>query len=93
MARSHVRKPLFSREGANITICGGDGEEVSTSGSYGAEGHILQAYVEPPKFDEDFAMIGSWIVGGVASGICIREDRERITQDLSRFVPHVILED
>lgn len=89
----HVRKPFYSREGANITIRGVDDAELSTPGHYGEEGHILQAYQEPPKFGEDYVMIGSWIVGGLASGICIREDRHPITQDLSRFVPHVILED
>lgn len=89
----HVRKPFFSREGANITVRGVEGNEMSTPGHYGEEGHILQAYQEPPKFGEDYAMIGSWIIGGLASGICIREDRHPVTQDLSRFVPHIILED
>jgi glutathionylspermidine synthase len=89
----HVRKPFFSREGANIILRGMGENEVSTPGSYGAEGHILQTYTKPPKFGDDYAMIGSWIVGGVASGICIREDRDQITQDLSRFVPHIILDD
>ncbi|MBO6893888.1 MAG: glutathionylspermidine synthase family protein [Roseibium sp.] len=91
-ASAFVRKPLFSREGANITVRGLEGGDVTTPGSYGEEGHILQAYVEPPKFGDDYAMIGSWIVGGIASGILIREDREKITQDLSRFVPHIILD-
>ncbi|WP_299476127.1 glutathionylspermidine synthase family protein [uncultured Roseibium sp.] len=89
----HVRKPFFSREGANITVRGVEGNELSTPGHYGQEGHILQAYQEPPKIGEDYSMIGSWIIGGLASGICIREDRHPVTQDLSRFVPHVILED
>ena len=88
--RAHVKKPFFSREGANITVRGVEGQEVSTPGHYGEEGYILQEYAKPPKFGEDYATIGSWIVGGVASGICIREDREAITQDLSRFIPHII---
>ncbi|QFT65730.1 Putative acid--amine ligase YgiC [Labrenzia sp. THAF35] len=88
----HVRKPFFSREGANITVRGLGSEELSTPGGYGAEGHILQAYAEPPKFGDDYVMIGSWIIGGQASGICLREDKAPVTQDLSRFVPHVILE-
>ncbi len=92
LAEPYVRKPFFSREGANITLRGLGDEELTTPGAYGAEGHILQAYTEPPKFGDDYAMIGSWIVGGQASGICIREDRHPITQDLSRFVPHVIQE-
>ncbi|WP_286851602.1 MULTISPECIES: glutathionylspermidine synthase family protein [Leisingera] len=30
------------------------------------------------------------MVGDTACGLCIREDTSEITQDLSRFVPHVI---
>ncbi|WP_280137379.1 glutathionylspermidine synthase family protein [Leisingera aquaemixtae] len=30
------------------------------------------------------------MVGDTACGLCIREDPREITQDLSRFVPHVI---
>jgi glutathionylspermidine synthase len=36
-------------------------------------------------------LIGSWVVGDVASGIGIREDDSLITKDSSRFVPHVAL--
>ncbi len=35
-------------------------------------------------------VIGAWIVGDACAGIGIREDRARITQDLSRFKPHFI---
>ncbi|MCL2933026.1 MAG: glutathionylspermidine synthase family protein [Trichodesmium sp. MAG_R03] len=33
-------------------------------------------------------MVGAWVIGGEAAGICLREDKEIVTQDLSRFVPH-----
>jgi glutathionylspermidine synthase len=52
---------------------------------------IYQAYQQLPKFGDDYALIGSWIVGDSAVGMSIREDHSRITQDLSRFVPHIIL--
>lgn len=91
-ATPHVRKPFFSREGANISLIGTGDRDTTSPGSYGEEGHILQAYTKPLQTDGDFAVIGSWIIGGVASGICIREDRQEITQDMSRFVPHVILD-
>ena len=87
----YVRKPFFSREGANITIFGLDDGVISTPGIYGEEGHILQAYTPPARFGKDHAMIGSWIVGDTACGLCIREDHSLVTQDLSRFVPHLIL--
>jgi len=37
--------------------------------------------------------VGSWVVGTEAAGLSIREDRSRITRNLSRFVPHIILDD
>jgi glutathionylspermidine synthase len=36
------------------------------------------------------ALIGSWIVGGEAAGIGIRESKSKITDNTSRFVPHYI---
>lgn len=92
LAKAHVRKPFFSREGANITVHRPGAADIVTPGRYGAEGHILQAHAEPPRFGDDYVMIGSWIIGGQASGICLREDRQPVTQDLSRFVPHFILD-
>lgn len=86
-----VKKPIYSREGANIEIID-DGKVVERSeGTYGEEGMIYQAYQQLPKFGDDYALIGSWIVGDSAVGMSIREDHSRITQDLSRFVPHIIL--
>lgn len=88
----HVLKPFFSREGANISIRGLPGREIDTPGIYGTEGRIVQAYTPPARFGSDYAMIGSWIIGDKASGICIREDQDQVTQNLSRFVPHFILD-
>ena len=45
-----------------------------------------------PQFGDDYAVIGSWVVAGEVCGICIREDKSPITQNLSRFVPHFILD-
>jgi glutathionylspermidine synthase len=36
------------------------------------------------------ALIGSWIIGGEAAGIGIRESSSKITDNMSRFVPHYI---
>jgi glutathionylspermidine synthase len=41
-----------------------------------------------PKFEHDYALIGSWIVGDKAAGIGVREDTSPITRNTSRFVPH-----
>jgi glutathionylspermidine synthase len=86
-----VRKPLYSREGANVTIVR-NGQETTTPGTYGAEGFIWQAYSPLPAFSGKFPVIGSWIVNHQACGIGIREDDNEITTDTSRFVPHFFTE-
>ncbi|HIW06193.1 MAG TPA: glutathionylspermidine synthase family protein, partial [Candidatus Ignatzschineria merdigallinarum] len=88
---SYVKKPLFSREGANVEIVT-NGEVLETAdGPYGVEGSIIQEYVPLPVFDGNHVVVGSWIVGDTACGLNIREDHSRITQDLSRFYPHAIV--
>jgi glutathionylspermidine synthase len=86
----YVRKPLFSREGANISVSVGGKETLAVAGPYGAEGHILQAHHPAPEFDGNFTVIGSWLVASQPSGIGIREDTTPVTRDLSRFLPHII---
>lgn len=87
----YVRKPLFSREGANIEIIDRGQTLAKAEGPYGAEGYIVQEYYPLPKFGDSHTLVGSWMVGDEACGLCIREDHSLITQDLSRFYPHVIL--
>ena len=83
----YVKKPKLAREGANVSIV--DGETVkATQGDYGAEGFVYQAVAPLPKFGDDYAVIGSWIVGDKPAGIGIREDGSPITRNTSRFVPH-----
>ena len=43
-----------------------------------------------PRFDGNYAVIGSWMVNGYACGIGVREDATPITQNTSRFIPHVL---
>ncbi|NKK69412.1 hypothetical protein GFM13_03230 [Rhizobium leguminosarum bv. viciae] len=87
----YVRKPLLSREGENVTIFRNGRELISAPGDYGDEGFIVQAYAPLFESDGGFAVLGSWIVGDRACGLAVREDRSRITANLSRFVPHVIV--
>lgn len=89
--RSYVSKPLFSREGASIRIRDADGPgEIAPSDAYDQHPRIIQAYQPLPVFDGFRPVIGTWIVGQSCAGMGIREDRSRITQDLSRFKPHFI---
>lgn len=92
LAHGYVRKPLFSREGANISYKNAQGTLLDhVGGTYGGEGYIIQAAKPLPKFDDNYTLIGSWLVNSQAAGLTIREDKSLITQDSSRFIPHIIL--
>lgn len=87
-----VRKPLFSREGANVELMLPNGEKVTEPGPYADSPFIRQKLQPLPKFGDSYTMIGSWVVGNSAAGIGIREDNSLITKDSSRFLPHIILD-
>ncbi|WP_347989837.1 glutathionylspermidine synthase family protein [Methylomonas sp. AM2-LC] len=89
---AYVRKPLYSREGANIEIRRG-ASVVETTGSYGAEGYIYQQYTPLTAFAGHYPVIGSWVIANQAAGIGIREDTSEITGNNSRFIPHYFVED
>lgn len=91
LRRGHVVKPIFSREGAGISIVEtGDVTEATPPRDYDRHPRIVQAYHPLPEFDGFRPVIGAWIVGQACAGMGLREDRSRITQDLSRFKPHFI---
>jgi glutathionylspermidine synthase len=87
-----VRKPLFSREGANVELITPQGEKLQQGGPYTDSGYIRQAFSPLPRFGDSYTLIGSWVVGDLAAGIGIREDNSLITKDSSRFLPHIILD-
>jgi len=87
LGERYVRKPYYSREGANVEIHGPRGV-YAQPGSYGAEGYVYQAYAPLPEFDGNYPVIGSWIVGGAPAGMGLREDVTPVTRNTSRFVPH-----
>jgi len=90
LGSSYVRKPLFSREGANVELVKNGRKSPVLEGGYGDGNFIRQALWAPPKFDNSYTIIGAWVVGTEPAGIGIREDRGRITRNTSRFVPHYI---
>jgi glutathionylspermidine synthase len=92
--RSYARKPLLSREGANVTLVR-DGEVLAEGkdDGYGKEGHVWQALWEPSVPMPRSLSIGSWLVRGVPAGAGLRESDGIITGNLSRFVPHLVSED
>jgi glutathionylspermidine synthase len=87
-----LRKPLLSREGANIELLTAEGKTFKQDGPYNDSGYIRQQLAPLPKFGDSYTLIGSWVVGDSAAGICIREDNSLITKDSSRFIPHIILD-
>jgi len=90
MLASYVKKPILSREGANIDVVLNNNLLLQTEGEYGEEGHIYQELFTLPEFDGNYPVIGSWVIGQQPAGMGIREANTLITDNLSRFVPHVI---
>ena len=93
---NQVKKPFFSREGANVALTL-NGEQQQTTGEYGAEGYVYQACQPLPTFNNHhgqptYALVGSWIVGNCAAGMGMREDSTLITKDTSLFVPHLFID-
>ena len=88
----YVIKPIFSREGANVSIIENGKTIEEVEGPYGEEGMIVQQFCQLPRFGDSYTLIGSWLINDQPAGIGIREDRALITQDLSRFYPHIFVE-
>jgi glutathionylspermidine synthase len=87
---TYVRKPLLSREGANVSVVTPAGT-TATAGSYGEEGFVYQAIAPIPSLDGNYPVLGAWVIDGEPAGIGIRESTDRITSNTSRFVPHLFL--
>lgn len=90
LGKSFARKPIFAREGANVSLFHQGKTVAQADGLYGEEGFIHQAFCPLPQFKGNHAVVGSWIANGQACGIGIREDDGLITTDDARFVPHFI---
>lgn len=86
----YVKKPILSREGANIELIRAGVVLQQTEGEYGEEGHIYQQLFTLPSFDGNYPVLGSWIIGQEPAGMGIREARNLVTDNLSRFIPHLI---
>jgi glutathionylspermidine synthase len=83
----YVRKPILSREGANVAIRRAGGA-LASEGTYGREGYVYQGYAPLFSAAGQHAVFGAWIVGDAACGLGVREDSSPITTNTSRFVPH-----
>jgi glutathionylspermidine synthase len=84
---SYVKKPKMSREGANITAVVDEQRVLETAGDYGEEGFVFQQLIR--STNEFHPVIGSWVIDGQSAGIGIRESSSLVTDNTSRFVPHL----
>jgi glutathionylspermidine synthase len=87
---NYVRKPLMSREGANITLVRDNAVITSTEGPYnGAQ--IVQDLAPDAIFDHRHTVLGLWMIDQDCSGLGVRESFSPITGNLSSFVPHFFI--
>jgi len=81
--RQYVRKPFCSREGQGVEILTSRQEQGPR------EQHVYQNFARPVVFAERYPIVGSWIIGGEAAGLGIRESSGPVTNNTSQFVPHL----
>lgn len=86
----YVKKPILSREGANVSIVKNGNDVFQSGGEYGEEGFIYQKFFEPKTFDGKIPVLGSWVIGQEPAGMGIREDSKLVTGNTSCFIPHLI---
>jgi len=91
LGTSYVRKPIYSREGANVALISDGAPIAEQQGPYGAEGFVRQAFATPHGFSGQYPVLGSWLVDHTPCGLSVREDENPITGNSSRFLPHAIL--
>ena len=88
---SFVRKPLLAREGADsVVVKEGNVVEKGPEQGYGSEGFVVQKFADLGDYGGVHPVLGIWTVDMEPVGCGIRESDGYITNNTSRFVPHVI---
>ena len=87
LSGSFVRKPRYGREGEGVLVLGPGISEPAADAP-----QVYQQLHELPRFDDRYALIGSWVIGHEPAGIGIREDADRVTRNGSCFVPHYFVD-
>jgi glutathionylspermidine synthase len=90
--RDYVRKPMHSREGANITLVRDGVPVTKTDGPYDGA-CVVQGLAPVASFvdasgAERHPVLGLWMIDQECGGMGIRESAGPITDNLSSFVPH-----
>lgn len=95
---TYVRKPIHGREGDSVDIFS-SGTLLSQStvhtNRWGDEGYVYQDYFLLPNYTDslgnnNYALIGSWLVGEDSVGMGVRESDTPVTDMYCRFVPHIL---
>ena len=93
--QNYVRKPLVGREGAGVQVFrnwaeSGDAARPNEWDAKAAEGgFVYQGLARMAEADGKTAVFGSWLIDGEPAGMGIRESDGLITNNTSRFVPHL----
>jgi glutathionylspermidine synthase len=88
---SYVSKPVFGREGANVTFYKNGVESDKRIGATTSQSLIFQEYCSLVRSQPGvFAQCGVWMAGPEPVGVGIREDTRPILGNTSQFVPHII---
>lgn len=90
--QSYVKKPLLSREGANLSLVTPEGR-TDLDGPYGNGRFVYQQLAPQAKFTDAagkdrYPITGLWMIDQECGGMGIRESAGPITDNLSSFVPH-----
>jgi glutathionylspermidine synthase len=86
-----VRKPVTGYEGQNIVITTAAGVEVErTQGAFAETQSVYQERATLANADGNNAVFGVWLVDGDGVALSVRESDHLITDNNSRFVPHII---
>ena len=89
---NYVRKPMLSRQGANIEIVTNGQTYYKSEGPYREEKHVIQGLQPLPEYSGKYPLVGCWLVASKAVGLGVREDTTLVTSKDSCFIPHIILD-
>jgi glutathionylspermidine synthase len=86
---SYVRKPILGREGSGIAVVRDGFTVEGTLTGENPQGYVYQKLAPLAAAAGKTAVLGSWLVDGEPCGMGIRESTGLVTNNTSRFVPHL----
>jgi len=54
---------------------------------------IYQETAHLPKAQDRTILMSSWVINGMPAGLCFREDTNKVTNNNSEFLPHLVTKD